>query len=512
MALPAVPLASRRARPRRSCARSRSTAPACAASATHDPRARLRDDVAASPQVADRPAAVRPACSCSTSTAMAAQLSPARARADDAARRSGSPRSTPGDGRHVDARARAAPRRARSSSRPASSTCSTRSGSARCRSRSAATRPAPAPLVHTVRAVGAGRRGRSARREPGDVLGVRGPYGNAWPLGEAAGGDVVDRRRRHRPGPAAPGDPARCSRERERLRRHRTAVRQRARRPTCSTAKSCDAWRARFDLQVEVTVDTAGRGVARQGRRGDRSSIEHAPSSTRRATVAMRVRPGDHDALRGRARSRERGVADRADLPLDGAQHAAAASATAGTASSARRSSAGTAPCTARTRSRRWLASAGAVSADAASPRSPSGSSPRATAASCRCSTARTSCWRWPGEVEIAYFLEAISATVEGPYDLSLVEGSITTPHDAERIQRGPRAARSTLVTIGACATAGGIQALRNFADVDEFISARLRHARVHLDAARPRRRSPTTCRSTSSCAAARSTSVSCSR
>lgn len=58
-----------------------------------------------------------------------------------------------------------------------------------------------------------------------------------------------------------------------------------------------------------------------------------------------------------------------------------------------------------------------------------------------------------------------------GPYDLSLVEGSITTAEDAERIQHIRRISRY-LVTIGACATAGGIQALRNFADVDEFLAA----------------------------------------
>jgi coenzyme F420-reducing hydrogenase gamma subunit len=73
-------------------------------------------------------------------------------------------------------------------------------------------------------------------------------------------------------------------------------------------------------------------------------------------------------------------------------------------------------------------------------------------------------------ELEIAYFLEASSATVEGPYDVSLVEGSITTPHDAGRIHEVRRQSR-TLITIGACATAGGIQALRNFADVEEFTS-----------------------------------------
>lgn len=73
--------------------------------------------------------------------------------------------------------------------------------------------------------------------------------------------------------------------------------------------------------------------------------------------------------------------------------------------------------------------------------------------------------------VEIAYFPEATKAVVKGPYDLSLVEGSITTPHDAQRVHDVRRVSRR-LVTIGACATSGGIQALRNFADVREFVSA----------------------------------------
>jgi coenzyme F420-reducing hydrogenase gamma subunit len=57
----------------------------------------------------------------------------------------------------------------------------------------------------------------------------------------------------------------------------------------------------------------------------------------------------------------------------------------------------------------------------------------------------------------------------KGPYELSLVEGSITTPHDAERIHAIRRSSR-VLVTIGACATAGGLQALRNYADVREWL------------------------------------------
>lgn len=77
--------------------------------------------------------------------------------------------------------------------------------------------------------------------------------------------------------------------------------------------------------------------------------------------------------------------------------------------------------------------------------------------------------------VEIAYFPEATRAVVEGPYDVSLVEGSITTPHDLERIQQVRQVSRR-LITIGACATAGGIQALRNFADVAEFRSVVYAH------------------------------------
>jgi len=74
------------------------------------------------------------------------------------------------------------------------------------------------------------------------------------------------------------------------------------------------------------------------------------------------------------------------------------------------------------------------------------------------------------GTLDVAYFKEAKSADEPGPFDLSLVEGSITTGHDAERI-REVRARSKVLVTIGACATAGGIQALRNFKDVRAFAS-----------------------------------------
>lgn len=70
--------------------------------------------------------------------------------------------------------------------------------------------------------------------------------------------------------------------------------------------------------------------------------------------------------------------------------------------------------------------------------------------------------------VRIAHFLEATSAVADGPYDISLVEGSVTTPADLSRILRIREQSR-VLVAIGACATAGGIQALRNLGDVAEF-------------------------------------------
>ena len=73
------------------------------------------------------------------------------------------------------------------------------------------------------------------------------------------------------------------------------------------------------------------------------------------------------------------------------------------------------------------------------------------------------------GEVEIAYFLEARSRTLAGPYDVVMVEGSVTTAHDQERIKAIRKDAKF-LISIGACATAGGIQALRNWKDVDQFI------------------------------------------
>jgi coenzyme F420-reducing hydrogenase gamma subunit len=73
------------------------------------------------------------------------------------------------------------------------------------------------------------------------------------------------------------------------------------------------------------------------------------------------------------------------------------------------------------------------------------------------------------GRLTIAYFKEATRAEVKGPYDLSLVEGSVSTPEQLKQVKQVRRASKF-LVTIGTCATSGGIQALRNFADVGEYL------------------------------------------
>ncbi len=78
-------------------------------------------------------------------------------------------------------------------------------------------------------------------------------------------------------------------------------------------------------------------------------------------------------------------------------------------------------------------------------------------------------------KVEIAYFLEARRRVLPPPYDLGLVEGSISTPDEEHRIHQVRKDCKY-LVTIGACATSGGIQTLRNWADVAEF----RRHVYAH--------------------------------
>jgi coenzyme F420-reducing hydrogenase gamma subunit len=73
------------------------------------------------------------------------------------------------------------------------------------------------------------------------------------------------------------------------------------------------------------------------------------------------------------------------------------------------------------------------------------------------------------GAIEIVNFAEASSNIQPGPYDVTLVEGSISTPWQVEQILQ-IRAESAFLITIGACATAGGVQALRNGRDLAEVV------------------------------------------
>ncbi|MEN8172185.1 MAG: oxidoreductase [Chloroflexota bacterium] len=71
--------------------------------------------------------------------------------------------------------------------------------------------------------------------------------------------------------------------------------------------------------------------------------------------------------------------------------------------------------------------------------------------------------------IEIAYFLEARRRVLTGPYDIGIVEGSVTTEEEIQRIKEIRRDC-TTLIALGTCATAGGVQALKNFGDVTQFI------------------------------------------
>ena len=405
-----------------------------------------------------------------------AAAEPAAARADGAAavpvvRRR---RETRG---HVDARRSSRSPASRSTSRPGSSRCSTRSASARCRSRSAGRRRRP--LVHTVRAVGAVTEAICASRAAARCSACAGRSGRVAGRGRG-------RAQTSSSSPAgiglAPLRPVRrCTRSTGARDYGDVALLYGARTPGDLLYRERARAVARRTSTVDVTVDAADAGWARQGRRRPEARPRRA-ASTPRATAAFVCGPEimmrfTVEALARARRRRRSGSTSRWSATC------AAASATAATASSARRSSAATGRSTRTTRVAPLARGEGAVSA---------ARKPKLAVwkfASCDgCQLSLLDCedelLALAGEVEIAYFLEAHErATVEGPYDLSLVEGSITT---AARRRADPArcaAVSTALVTIGACATAGGIQALRNFADVEEFVARRLRLARVHLDA-----------------------------
>ena len=324
----------------------------------------------------------------------------------------------------------------------------------------------PERLVHTIRAVGKVSAALT-RLKAGDPIGLRGPSAAAGRSRRPSGSDVVIVAGGLGLAPLRPAI-YRLLAERDALWPRRPPLRhaQPGRHPLPSASSS--DWRRRLDVELEVTVDHAGGDW-----RGNVGVVDDAHP-------ARRLRSGSHSVALvcgpeimmrfAVAALNAAGVADERDLPVDGAQH------------EMRHRPLRPLPVQHGLRLQgrpgvhlRPPAAAPRPAGDlrwplAASPSSPSGNSPPATAASSSLLDCEDELLAVAGAVEIAYFLEATRAVVKGPYDLSLVEGSITTAHDAERIKEVRRQSQA-LVTIGACATAGGIQALRNFADVKEFTS-----------------------------------------
>jgi coenzyme F420-reducing hydrogenase gamma subunit/NAD(P)H-flavin reductase len=288
-------------------------------------------------------------------------------------------------------------------------------------------RLAAAGQDHTIRAVGATTAALCSLAE-GDALGVRGPFGHGWRLDEATGGDVVV---------VAGGiglAPLRPLIEQVIARRptfRRATVLVGARSPDeLLFADDVSKWR-QGGLVVEVTVDHARD--AWLGHVGVVTSLIPRISVDPEAAAAFVC--GPEIMMRFAAVRLPRGARLLARFRRPAPRREVAVSE--------------------RTRPRPRLAVWKFASCDGC----------QLTLLDCEDELLDVA-----GEVEIAHFLEASRATVEGPYDLSLVEGSVTTPTDLERI-RHVRAVSKRLVTIGACATSGGIQALRNFGDVREYAS-----------------------------------------
>lgn len=77
--------------------------------------------------------------------------------------------------------------------------------------------------------------------------------------------------------------------------------------------------------------------------------------------------------------------------------------------------------------------------------------------------------------VEIRHFAEAGPVDDNAVVDIAFIEGSVATPDDEERLKK-IRNNSNYVVTIGACATSGGVQALRNMADTEQWIAGIYAH------------------------------------
>jgi NAD(P)H-flavin reductase len=110
----------------------------------------------------------------------------------------------------------------------------------------------PDTLVHTTRIVGAVTQALGRLRR-GDTVGVRGPFGTAWPVEEAVGRDVVIVAGGLG---LAPLRPAILSVIQKRARFGRVALLYGARRPQeILFRREFERWRARLDIDTQLTVD-----------------------------------------------------------------------------------------------------------------------------------------------------------------------------------------------------------------------------------------------------------------
>ena len=386
----------------------------------------------------------------------------------------------------------------------ASSRCSTRSASARSRSRSAAT-PTARPLVHTVRAVGLGHAG-DLRARAGGSCSACAARSAALADRSGRGRRHGDRRRRDRPGAAAPGDLPRARAPRRDYGRLVAPLRRP--RPaellfSESSSAGADAW-----LEVEVTVDAPDRSgrARRRGAEAGRRGRDFDPAAHGRAAL----RAGGDDALHRRgADSRRR---RRRQIYVSLERNMQCAVGHCGHCQLGPTLVCTDGPVFRYDAVEPLTGGAGAVMAEHASPRWPCGSSPRATAASSRLLDCEDELLAVAGAVEIAYFLEASSADRRRPLRRLAGRG---LDHHRPRRRAHPRGPRAVAARWSRSAPARPPAASRRCAtsrDVEEFISivyatpeyiSTLATSTPIADARAGRLRAA---------AAARSTSASCSR
>ena len=344
------------------------------------------------------------------------------------------------------------------------------------------------------------------------MLGVRGPFGTAWPLDAARGARRRGRRRRRSGSRRCAPRSAAASAPRRLRPVSRALRRPHARRPALR-ARARAAGARREDARRSTSPSTAAPHGWRGQRRRRHEARRDARASTRRAP--SRCVCGPEVMMRFTAAALlERGVAAGARST---SRWSATCSARVGHCGhcqlgpmlvcrdgpvyrydAARRRCSRCASCERRRPRKPKLAVWKFASCDG-------------------CQLSLLDCedelLALAGEVEIAYFLEATQRDSDaGPYDLSLVEGSITTARRRRADPRGPRSSRAGSSRSAPARPRAESRRCATSPTSTDFIAAGLRAAGVHRDARHLDADLGARRRSTSSCAAVRSTSASCSR